>query len=75
MTDSGIGIKEEDVDKLFVAFQQVDSGTSRKFEGTGLGLYICKKLLELLGGKIWATSRWGLGSTFCFNLPIERRTL
>lgn len=72
--DSGIGIKEEDTDKLFKAFQQVDSGITRKFEGTGLGLYVCQKLLELLGGKIWVTSRWGAGSTFCFNLPVKRET-
>jgi signal transduction histidine kinase len=66
-------MKEEDMDKLFQAFQQVDSGITRKYEGTGLGLYICKKLLELLGGKIWVTSTWGQGSTFCFSLPIKRK--
>jgi len=74
VTDSGIGMKEEDMNKLFQAFQQVDSGITRKFEGTGLGLYICKKLLELLGGRIWVTSTWGQGSTFCFSLPIKRET-
>jgi len=74
VTDSGIGMKEEDMDKLFQAFQQVDSGITRKYEGTGLGLYICKKLLELLGGRIWVTSTWGQGSTFCFSLPIKKET-
>ncbi len=72
VTDSGIGIRDEDIPKLFRAFQQVDSGTARKFEGTGLGLYICRRLLTLLGGKIWVTSKWGAGSTFCFTLPLER---
>jgi len=69
--DSGIGIKEEDMDKLFKAFQQVDTGLTRRYDGTGLGLHICKKLAELLNGKIWATSIWGSGSTFCFTLPHE----
>lgn len=72
VTDTGIGIQEKDLDKLFKAFQQVDTGTTRKFEGTGLGLYICQKLLDLLGGKVWVTSTWGSGSTFSFSLPIER---
>ena len=70
--DSGIGIREGDIDKLFKAFQQVDAGTTRRYEGTGLGLYICKKLLDLLGGKIRVTSTWGAGSTFCFTLPLDR---
>jgi hypothetical protein len=74
VTDTGIGIKEEDTAKLFNAFQQVDSGTTRKFEGTGLGLYICKRLLALLGGKIWVTSKWGVGSSFYFTLPLEKKT-
>jgi len=73
--DSGIGIKEEDMDKLFRAFQQVDTGLTRRYDGTGLGLHICKKLAELLNGRIWATSRWGSGSTFCFTLPDERDVL
>jgi PAS domain S-box-containing protein len=71
VTDSGIGIKEEDMGRLFKAFQQVDTGTTRKYEGTGLGLYICRKLAELLGGRMWVTSRWNEGSTFSFSLPGE----
>jgi PAS domain S-box-containing protein len=72
VADSGIGIKEEDMDKLFMAFQQVDSGITRKYEGTGLGLHICKKITELLNGKIWVTSAWGSGATFYFTLPYKK---
>ena len=70
--DSGIGIKAEDMDKLFKAFQQVDTGLTRRYEGTGLGLSICKKLIEMLGGTIWVESQWGVGSTFTFALPLSR---
>ncbi len=70
--DTGIGIKPEDMDKLFEAFQQVDTGLTRRHEGTGLGLSICKKLVEMLGGEIWAESEWGVGSTFTFTLPLKR---
>ncbi len=57
--DTGIGIKAEDMETLFKSFRQIDSGISRKYEGTGLGLSISKKLVELMGGKIWVTSVWG----------------
>jgi len=70
--DTGIGIKSEDMDRLFVPFQQVQTGAARQFDGTGLGLSICKKLLDLLGGKIAAHSEWGKGSTFSFTLPVQR---
>ncbi len=72
VSDTGIGIKEENMAKLFKAFQQIDTGTMRKYEGTGLGLYICQRLVELLGGRIWLASTWGAGSTFSFSLPDER---
>ena len=68
--DTGIGIKAEDVDKLFEPFQQVDIGIARKHEGTGLGLSICKRLTEKLRGEISLTSEWGKGSTFVVKLPI-----
>ena len=71
VTDTGIGVKGEDLDRLFKPFRQIDSGITRKYEGTGLGLSICKKLVELLGGKIWVESEWGKGSTFSFTLPSE----
>jgi PAS domain S-box-containing protein len=73
ITDTGIGIKSEDIEKIFKPFQQVDSGLARKYEGTGLGLSICKKLVELLGGRIWAESELDKGSTFSFSIPIGRR--
>lgn len=71
VSDSGIGIKEEDMDKLFKAFQQVESGLTRRYDGTGLGLHICRKLADLLNGRIWVESKWGSGSTFYFTLPYE----
>jgi PAS domain S-box-containing protein len=70
--DTGIGIRNEDIDKVFKPFLQIDSGLARKFEGTGLGLSICKKLIKLMGGDIWVESAWKEGSTFSFSLPVER---
>lgn len=71
VTDSGIGIKPEDLGTLFRPFRQIDSGLTRQFEGTGLGLAICKRLAERMGGDISAESRWGEGSTFQVILPLE----
>jgi len=70
--DSGIGIKDEDMERLFKPFHQIDTGLSRKYEGTGLGLSICKRLVELMGGTITVESHQGEGSSFCFSLPVER---
>ncbi len=67
--DTGIGIKGEDMDRLFKPFRQIDCGITRRYEGTGLGLSICKKLVQMLGGAIWVESEWGKGSTFHFTLP------
>lgn len=67
--DSGLGIKEEDLQKLFGAFQQVDMNTNRSKGGTGLGLNISKRLMELMGGSIGVTSEYGKGSCFYINLP------
>lgn len=72
VSDTGIGIKNEDIDQLFKPFHQVDSGLVRQYEGTGLGLSICSKILDLLGGRIWVESEWGKGSIFSFALPAER---
>ncbi len=71
VSDTGIGIKEEDMGKLFRVFQQVDSGISRKYGGTGLGLAITKQLVELHGGTVRVESRYGEGTTFTFVLPLS----
>lgn len=68
--DTGIGIKPEDMGKLFEPFRQIETGLTRGYEGTGLGLSICKKLVGALGGEIGAESEWGKGSTFTFTLPL-----
>ncbi|MBM3236414.1 PAS domain S-box protein [Candidatus Poribacteria bacterium] len=67
--DNGIGIKDEDMDKLFNEFVQLDSSYSRQYEGTGLGLALTKKLVQLHEGNIWAESEYGKGSKFSFTLP------
>ena len=67
--DSGIGIKEEDLPKLFKTFSQITTVEHPKSEGTGLGLVISKKIIDLHKGKIWVQSSWGKGSTFHILLP------
>jgi len=69
--DTGIGIKKEDMDKLFQPFQQIDVSLTKKHEGTGLGLYLSKRLAALLGGDISAKSEYGTGSEFTFTLPLQ----
>ena len=69
--DTGIGIKSEDMPRLFKPFQQLETGLGRRHEGTGLGLSICENLTRLLGGAIRAESTWGAGSTFTFTLPLD----
>ena len=70
VSDTGIGVKENDLDKLFQKFEQIDHGLSRKYDGAGLGLAITKELVELHGGRIMVESEYGKGSTFTFLLPI-----
>jgi len=71
VTDTGIGIKSEDMDKIFEAFRQLDASYARRYEGTGLGLTLTKRLVELHGGEIWVKSEYGKGSTFTFTLPLK----
>ena len=69
--DTGIGISPENQAKVFESFSQADQSTTRKFGGTGLGLPICKKLTEAMGGEIWVESIPGEGSTFAFTVPVS----
>jgi len=72
VSDTGIGIAPEDQEKVFEEFRQVGTA-AKKIEGTGLGLTLCRKFVELHGGKIWVKSQLGVGSTFTFTIPVRRR--
>jgi len=74
VTDTGIGIPEEIRSELFTRFRQADSSTTRRFGGTGLGLVICKQLVELMGGEIGMTSAPGAGTTVWFEVRLARAT-
>lgn len=70
--DTGVGIKEENLETIFDKFVQEDPSLSRQYGGTGLGLNLVKRLVELHGGTIRVESKYGEGSTFCFTLPLEK---
>lgn len=72
VTDTGIGIPADRIDRLFGSFSQVDASTTRKYGGTGLGLAISKNLAELMGGSMWVESKDGEGSTFHFTVSFNR---
>jgi len=71
VSDTGIGIAPEDQEKVFEEFRQVGTA-AKKVEGTGLGLTLCRKFVELHGGKIWVNSEVSVGSTFTFTIPTRR---
>jgi signal transduction histidine kinase len=71
--DSGIGIKPEDIERLFREFEQLEAGTDRRFGGTGLGLALTRKIVEMQGGTIHVESKVGEGSTFTVILPLAYR--
>ncbi|MDL2263928.1 response regulator [Synergistaceae bacterium OttesenSCG-928-I11] len=72
VTDTGIGIREEQKERLFLSFEQAENGISRKYGGTGLGLAISKRIVELMGGNIWVESAPGKGSSFRFTIRMQR---
>jgi signal transduction histidine kinase len=73
ISDCGIGIRNEDIEKLFNPFRQIDMSSTKQHEGTGLGLYLCKKILALIHGAISVKSEYGRGSTFTFILPMKQK--
>ena len=71
VSDTGVGIAPEDQEAIFEEFKQVGTA-AKKVEGTGLGLALSRKFVELHGGRIWVTSQLGEGSTFTFSVPIRQ---
>jgi signal transduction histidine kinase len=72
VSDTGVGIAAEDQEAVFEEFRQVGTA-AKKVEGTGLGLTLCRKFVELHGGRIWVKSQVGVGSTFTFTIPVRGR--
>jgi signal transduction histidine kinase len=74
ISDTGIGIRRRDLNRLFDKFRPLDTPGTSQYKGAGLGLSICKGLIEMQEGEIWVKSKYGKGSTFCFTLPVEAET-
>jgi signal transduction histidine kinase len=70
-SDTGIGMRPEEIPGLFRPFHQIDASLTRRHEGTGLGLSICRRIVDAMGGSILVESEWGVGSTFAVRLPRE----
>ncbi len=70
VSDTGVGIAEGQIKSIFEAFNQADTSTTRQYGGTGLGLTICKRLIKLMGGRIWVKSLVAKGSEFHFVIPL-----
>ena len=75
VTDTGIGIPADELDRIFSEFHQVDGSLRRKYGGTGLGLALCKQFVALHGGRIWAESELGKGSSLHFTLPLPEKRI
>jgi signal transduction histidine kinase len=73
VSDTGIGIPKEDLDKVFTEFGQVDTAVTREFGGTGLGLSITKRFVEMHGGRVWVESELGKGCSFYFAVPVRAK--
>lgn len=71
VTDTGVGVAQADIDKVFEPFRQIDSSEARRAEGTGLGMPISYRLVQLHGGELWLESKVGEGSTFSFTIPVQ----
>ena len=72
ISDTGVGIRPEDLDRIFDRFAQVDSSATRSHGGAGLGLDLVRRFVDLHSGRVWVESEYGNGSTFFFTLPKER---
>jgi signal transduction histidine kinase len=73
--DEGLGIPPAEQDRIFQKFYRLDASMSRGVGGSGLGLFICRELVELMDGRIWVSSEPGLGSTFAFELPVAEASV